>query len=310
MRTAGLALALLLAACAQASAPLPAQPVAAGSAITIQAAPVGEVREGWTMLQFGKPDGFTFAGGLHLTSPDTSRLHGLSALEVTADGALTAVSDQGDLVQARIILDETGRLTGVRDGRLTPLRDTEGRPLEGKSESDAEGMATLASGDRLVSFERHHRIWLYPKDGGPPRPAPAPDVKLPDNGGFEALAADPARGRDAYVVGAEESGQTWRCRLSKGCIPGRTVEKFKGMGLTAAASLPQDRTAWLLRGVAGLGLEVVLRIDDAAGRTIAAHRMGENFTVDNFEGLAARPRPDGTIRFYILSDDNFSASQR
>jgi hypothetical protein len=28
---------------------------------------------------------------------------------------------------------------------------------------DAEGMAILANGDRLVSFERNHRIWLYPR---------------------------------------------------------------------------------------------------------------------------------------------------
>jgi hypothetical protein len=33
-------------------------------------------------------------------------------------------------------------------------------------------------------------------------------------------------------------------------------------------------------------------------------------TVDNFEGLAAVPRADGGFRFYLLSDDNASATQR
>jgi hypothetical protein len=34
------------------------------------------------------------------------------------------------------------------------------------------------------------------------------------------------------------------------------------------------------------------------------------FTVDNFEGVAAVPRPGGVTRFYLLSDDNASVQQR
>ena len=34
------------------------------------------------------------------------------------------------------------------------------------------------------------------------------------------------------------------------------------------------------------------------------------FTVDNLEGLAALPQRDGSIRFYLISDDNFSKLQR
>ena len=33
-------------------------------------------------------------------------------------------------------------------------------------------------------------------------------------------------------------------------------------------------------------------------------------TIDNFEGIAARALPDGRVRFYVISDDNFSAKQR
>ena len=33
-------------------------------------------------------------------------------------------------------------------------------------------------------------------------------------------------------------------------------------------------------------------------------------TIDNFEGIAARQMPDGRVRLFIVSDDNFSASQR
>jgi hypothetical protein len=33
-------------------------------------------------------------------------------------------------------------------------------------------------------------------------------------------------------------------------------------------------------------------------------------SIDNFEGLAVERRPDGAVRIYIVSDDNFSSSQR
>ena len=33
-------------------------------------------------------------------------------------------------------------------------------------------------------------------------------------------------------------------------------------------------------------------------------------TVDNFEGVAVVPWPDGRLRFYLISDDNASATQR
>jgi hypothetical protein len=33
-------------------------------------------------------------------------------------------------------------------------------------------------------------------------------------------------------------------------------------------------------------------------------------TMDNFEGIAAKQLPDGRVRLFIISDDNFSATQR
>ena len=33
-------------------------------------------------------------------------------------------------------------------------------------------------------------------------------------------------------------------------------------------------------------------------------------TIDNYEGISAKAMPDGHIRLFIISDDNFSASQR
>ncbi len=254
---------------------------------------------------------FVYAGGVHLTSLQTDRLHGLSDLLFTGTDRFTALGDDGILFDARLLFDGENRLVGVADGRLTALTGENGQPLSGKPETDAEGIARLASGDRLVSFEQRHRIWLYPVAGGPPRPAPAPTVSFPANGGMEALAADPDAGGDAYIVGAEESGQTWNCRLSApACSEGPAVDKPSDFGLVAMTRLPGMRTAYLLRAYdRERGNRITLRIMHAATE-VARMEMARPMTIDNFEALAAVPRADGGLRFYLLSDDNGPSLQR
>lgn len=39
-------------------------------------------------------------------------------------------------------------------------------------------------------------------------------------------------------------------------------------------------------------------------------QMNVFVTIDNFEGIAAREMPDGRVRLYVISDDNFSKKQR
>lgn len=306
-RLAGLGAALLLLGACAPSATLPKGPVAADGTIRVSAQPVP--------LHPGKPNEvrigrFTYAGGIALTSEDTARLHGLSDLEVWPDGRLLAVSDEGDLLEARLVLDRAGRLTGLSDARITALPGLDGQPLPGKLEADSEGLAVLAGGDRLVSFEQRHRIWLYPADGGPPREAPAPAADFPPNGGMEALAADPAAGPDAYIAGGEDSAQLFHCRLSGGCTPGSTVERpGKEFGLVALRRLPQDRTAYLLRAWDPLrGNRIVLKIDGPHGE-VDRLELARPLSVDNFEAVAAVPIRGG-LRFYLLSDDNFQRIQR
>src|SRR4051794_2528153 len=61
---------------------------------------------------------FTYAGGLALTSTQTRWLHELSDLNVTGPDRFAAVGDQGVLVEARFVLDRSGRLTGVADATI------------------------------------------------------------------------------------------------------------------------------------------------------------------------------------------------
>lgn len=309
---AGLALALALAACAppEAVAPLPAHPVAAGPGITVVAQPVPLDPHDPARLRLGD---FTYAGGLALTSTDTARLHGLSDLKVYADGRLLAMGDEGDLLEARLVLDAAGRPTGLAHARLTTPLGEDGQPLSarGKAWSDSEGIAQLADGDRLISLEEHDRILLYRHGGGRPTLAPSPDVTFPFNLGMEGLAEDPAAGPDAYMVGAEASGETWVCRLSAGCAKGPTVAKGAEFGLSALQPLPGGGVAYLLRAFDPIrGVRIILRIVDARGATVDELKLDRSVTVDNFEGVAALPGPSGAIRFYLISDDNFSSAQR
>ncbi len=305
---AGLAIGLLaLAACAPIHASPPTTPVAGGKQITVTATPVPLNAQDLAQNQIGD---FRYLGGLVLTSSDTARLHGLSDMEIFADGKLVAISDEGDLLTARLISDSKGRPTGLTGASLTVLAGPDGKPLQGKLEADAEGMALLPNGEMLVSFERNNRILLYPARGGAPRIAPSPAASCPANGGREARSAIPGAGPGAYVTAGEDSGETWTCKLAGDCIQGATIAKPPEFGVVAVRPLPAGRMAWLLRAWDPVrGSRNALVIHDASGE-IARMEMTRPLTVDNYEGLAAIPAKDGSVRFYLLSDDNFQSSQR
>jgi hypothetical protein len=175
--------------------------------------------------------GFTYAGGVALTSTDTSRLHGLSDLAIAAGRFAGRRHRRRRLLRGPPAAGRDRRLVGLTDGKLEPLRGLDGQALQGKEKGDAEGLAMLPNGDRLVSFERDHRIWLYPSTGpgtwGAPRAVPKPATVFPDNEGMEAIAAYPFAGPDAYLVGGEE-GEVWLCRLSTAC---QSMHAATGAGL-------------------------------------------------------------------------------
>src|SRR3569833_361856 len=100
-------------------------------------------------------------------------------------------------MRARLVRDAKGRHVGVSGATFALLTGQDGKPLAGKAEADAEGVAVWPDGDLMVSFERKHRIWLYPAGGGPPRALPLPRIRMPDNAGVEGLALAPTRGPNA-----------------------------------------------------------------------------------------------------------------
>ncbi len=314
-RLAGLAALLALAACAApAPPPLPARPQPAGPEIQLVTTPVplNASRPGQTSV-----GGFTYMGGVAINDPVTNRAHGLSDLKVTPDGRIVAVSDLGDLFEARLQFGPDSRLLGLTDGKIWPLKRADGQPVQGKAEGDAEGLAILANGDRLVSFERDHRIWRYPAGGGPPVAAPRPANLFSENEGMEGLTEYPFAGPDAYLVGSEE-GEVWLCKLSAAC---QAFSVLNGpdlaYGLTALApfqdgSIVAVHRAWdPLRGSRiTVSVYALAALKGRQPQPMARLVLDAPLTTDNIEGVALVTSPTGATRLLLLSDDNASPTQR
>ena len=269
-----------------------------------------------------------FRGALEITSPHPA-FGGLSGIELNADGSrMTAVSDKGTWITARLRYDERGWLAGLEDGAVAPILDPQGRTLDEKRTQDAESLAVLPNGDLLVAFERRHRLWRYAADPGPGShkasawPNPPGLADYPDNLGLEAIATL-ADGRvlaitenaltgangDSHFPAFLWNGESWD-RFSY-----RRTGAFRPSGL---ARLPDGDLLVLERSfswLAGVAARLV-RVPAAAlrpgalveGEELAA--LAPPLLTDNWEGLTVRRAANGETLVYLLSDDNFLLIQR
>jgi len=296
----------------------------------------------------------TYLGGFHLTSGE-KRFGGLSDLKVLPDGNLLAESDQGDFVW--LDLDADGVMP--KAARIAAMLDAAGKPLEGKRESDAEGLA-YKDGLAFISFERDHRVLAYDigKCGAAARGAPinfrafglplpqafaAAKLDVPDNSSVEALGITPdwylgigveqqAGGRGPLSLRPVEAPPDFNLRIEKNApdlvsvdfLPdgkeGRDLRAFtlhRGFDslLGNAITITETKLTRYL-DQSRLPARIVSEINERSHnrfKVASSQRLAEMsvmLTIDNYEGLAARRMPDGKVRLYVISDDNFSASQR
>ncbi|WP_296814955.1 esterase-like activity of phytase family protein [Brevundimonas sp.] len=260
-----------------------------------------------------------YAGGVEIRS-GFNRLHGLSDIDFAADGlSFWSIVDEGLLVRGRIVLGADGRLASVEGVEVRPLEDPDGQPLIPKYLADAEGMALTPEGDLLVSFERQHRVWRYDPDTGAwLGERVIPDHAFTENDGMEGIAA----AREPGVWWATgENGGWWRCRLDA-CdtimSPPTAAPGEDALRVTSLDANPVADTLFVLERAYHASRNTnTIRISQLHGadqsRSDPWERLAEftaPATVDNFEGIAAVRRPDGGVRLYILSDDNFNESQR
>lgn len=303
---------MALAACAPALpvAPLALQDVGAGwTPASASIRTVGLGLPGGAYLG----DGVTFAGGVELVLAPASPLHSLSDLKLIDDAGFISVSDAGDLVRGRLVLDRRGRLVGVEGLRHRRLTLRDGSPIVNKADGDAESLALIDNGDLLISFERDHRIWNYGSpDALAMRPAPVrrPDVDFPLNDGMEGVSARPGGWR---VAG--ESDGVWDCSSTRCDVvvaPSETPLADSDFRITGMDRDPAGAGFFVVQRSYRRPIDVranVRRLDEngVLGPILVALSLPG--TTDNFEGIAAVTQGDAT-RLYILSDDNNNRHQR
>jgi hypothetical protein len=326
VRYAAFLAALALCACATTSTPKSSGPSQAlGQGWTALAVEVTPARLSETEGVGARYGALIFRGGVELKSANPL-FGGWSGIEIDKEGRFLAVSDQGSFLSGAIATNEAGDLTGVRDTKIGLMRDEKGEPLDAKSDADAEDIALLADGRYAVSFEHHHRVWIYDLAGkgalARAEPGPAIPQDMEDNEGAEALV----QARDgALIVGREFTKdrstptQVYKVPLAGEAVATGSAEVTKDYALVALRYLPDGDLVALERFfLPVIGNRAVLRRYAASGLADSAPRLAgpelaalrAPLAVDNFEGLAVVARADGGARLYILSDNNFNVVQR
>ena len=258
-------------------------------------------------------EGVRFAGGVELVLEAGSPLHSLSDLKLIGDDGFVSISDAGDLVRGHLVLNRGGRLVGVTGLAWRRLTLSDGTPIADKADGDAEGLAITDTGDLLVSFERDHRIWNYGPAAAPansPTPVRHPDVVFSPNDGMEGLSA-----LDAGWRVAGESGGVWDCTPAACVVVTPIPEQALDDGayrITGMDREPSGNGVFIVQRSYRPPLDARAQVrhmtaDGTLGPALIELKLPG--TTDNFEGIAAVARDDGT-RLYILSDDNNNPAQR
>jgi hypothetical protein len=255
--------------------------------------------------------------GFLLGSPDPG-FGGLSGLWLAPDGGrLIAVSDRGSLWQAELAHADDGTLLGFDAWRAIEPATAQGDPAGGQR--DAEALAALGD-DLAIAYEGAHRLRRVPRAapdaGAAALPTPSELAEL-HNRGIEALVGLEDGALLAIAEGVRRpSGDRAAWLIRDGRIAALSYAPAAGFVPTGADRL--DDTIYVLErrlSLAGLLARVVAL--DAGEIAPGARLVGRELAVlgppalsENFEGIAARRGPDGSVLLYLLADDNFMALMR
>lgn len=263
---------------------------------------------------------------LELDDPDFG---GLSGLDIADDGSrLVAISDRGWWVTADLTEDERGKLLSIENLTIQPMFDFDGSPLADRAGGDsvrwrdAEDLARTVDGGYYVTFEREHRLWHYDAIDALPFAIELPGevAALRSNGGIESVAllpdgrplvlAEESQGDEQVIDGWLLESGAWR----KLAYQGHADFSVTGMaGLGDGSLIVLER--WYMEPVfLSIRLRLIapemLEADEIIDPPVLA-AFSNALLIDNFEGIAVRPAPDGSgYLLYIVSDDNFIITQR
>jgi hypothetical protein len=292
----------------------------------IYASKITTLHFGSTVTKFGELE---FLGGLVMHS--SNPLFGAnSAIRLRPDHRhFVSVLDTGHWLTGAIDRDADGRLSGISEASIAPMIDHDGRTDEGKGAMDAEGVS-LRGNTVLVSYERDHRVDVYPDPGfETSRPEGTIPIlmdrnELASNQSLEALMIGPPGSplAGAAVLVTERSldaDGNMLAAILEGPLRGRfTVRHHDDFDVSDGVFLPGGDLLLLERRfdfAHGIGIRLV-RIDGSMirpgavvdGRTIFEANAGDQ--IDNMEGIDAFRAEDGSIHLILVSDDNHSILQR
>lgn len=256
------------------------------------------------------PAGFLDEFSWHAPGP---LFGGWSGLRLGKDGAsLTALSDHGAFVKAKILRDSQGRILRIMTGKVTPLKGNADQPLK-PGRTDSEGLAFAPDGTAYVSFEGFARVLKYPRLDGPATNLPEhPDfAKMFSNASLETLAID-ARG--TLFTLPERSGAETRPFPVYRFRNGKWDQPFSiprsGNYLAVDADFDSQGRFYLLerqfRGLAGFSTR--LRRFELTERGFVNETLLLQTPVglyDNLEGLSLWRDAQGTLIASMVSDNNF-----
>ena len=255
-----------------------------------------------------------YIAGWVLTA-DNAHFGGFSGLVARADGRLTAISDRGDWLDAR--LDLTAK-TPLYDAVMRPF-SAETRSL-GKAALDAESVIAFGDGF-LVAFEGRHRVMAVAPDGTAQPSALTANMDfagMASNRGLEAITLV-----DGKLLALPEFGVDVEGRLHGwlGDAQASTPVYFKppvNYSPTDAATMKNGDVLLLLRRYSPLDgvsakLVRIRHADIMPGATLVGEELMHlepPQSVDNMEGLDVIERKGQKPVIVLISDDNFRSSQR
>lgn len=299
--------------------------IVAAEPVAVTSEPIAAFGSDPARTQFGKLD---FVGGLVMTAEN--KLFGSwSSIRLRPDAThFVGVSDNGDWITGALARDGNGRLSGLADVDVTPMIAKSGKPDSRKERMDAEGLA-FRPGEVLVSFERIHRVDVYPDPGfASSRPLRSlskliPDARLKANKSLETVAVAPKDGplEGAPMIVAEESlnpaGDMYAAVLEgprKGIF---YVKRHGDFDISDGTFLPNgdlvllERSFTLLSGV-GMRIRRIPAGDIRPGVTVDGEEVytaGSGDRIDNMEGIDAFHAADGSVHLILVSDNNNSFLQ-
>ncbi|MBD2843139.1 esterase-like activity of phytase family protein [Erythrobacter rubeus] len=255
------------------------------------------------------------AGVWHYAA-DSVLFGGFSALIAADSGRLQAFSDRGGQFSFAEP-DQPSARFAVKDQPIASARVNDRRDIEAAA-IDPE------TGDYWLAMEQKHSVHRF-DSMDEPKGVRVLDNRLlgwSNNGGAEAMT----RLSDGRFILLPEGGQAGLL-FSGDPVAGAEFETIpyrlpvRSYAATDMAQMPDGRILLLLRSVSfsrGLpsfnGKIAIADVPDLSTGEVWSPRIIMDFAEliprENYEGLAVRPRADGTLAVWLISDDNFSVLQR